>query len=300
MATSKIEQLLLSITMDKPPVAFFCRKKEKVKMKKFLLVLSLGFILILASGCSNSSNVFEFILDESYDGFVTMATSADYPPYENIVQGEDGKNTVVGVDIEIAKAIANRLNKNLRVVHKGFDFLVEDVRSGKIDFIIAGITPTPSRKEIIDFSKSYYTEESILQVVLVHKDNVDLYQSIEDLNQTTVRVGAQTGSIQQEFAEIFTPNATAKIIQDLKELLNNLDNKQIDALFTEDEVATTQMNSGYEDFVKIYLDTLEGYEGNAVGVQKGNTELLNTINEVIDDLLADGSITTWLDEFSLS
>jgi polar amino acid transport system substrate-binding protein len=137
-------------------------------------------------------------------------------------------------------------------------------------------------------------------VVLVHKDNLDLYQSIEDLNQANVRVGAQTGSIQQEFAEIFTPNATAKIIQDLKELLNNLDNKQIDALFTEDEVATTQMNSGYEDFVKIYLDTLEGYEGNAVGVQKGNTELLNTINEVIDDLLADGSITTWLDEFSLS
>jgi polar amino acid transport system substrate-binding protein len=269
-------------------------------MKKLFTVLVMGLFLILAYGCTNSSNVFEFILDESYDGFVTMATSADYPPYENIVEGSDGKNTVVGVDIEIAKAIAHRLNKNLRVVHKGFDFLVEDVRSGKIDFIIAGITPTPSRKEIIDFSKSYYTEESILQVVLVHKDNVDLYETIDDLNQTSVRVGAQTGSIQQEFAEIFTPNATAKIVQDLKELLNNLNNKQIDALFTEDEVATTQINSGYEDFVKIYLDSLEGYEGNAVGVQKGNSELLSVINEVIDDLLEDGSITTWLDEFSLS
>ncbi|MCD4826797.1 MAG: transporter substrate-binding domain-containing protein [Acholeplasmataceae bacterium] len=269
-------------------------------MKKLLSVIFLGLVLFLASGCTNSSNVFEFILDESYDGFVTMATSADYPPYENIVEGEDGKNTVVGVDIEIAKAIATRLEKNLRVVHKGFDFLVEDVRSGKIDFIIAGITPTPSRKEIIDFSKSYYTEESIVQVVLIHKDNVNLYQSIEDLNQNTVRVGAQTGSIQQEFAEIFTPNATAKIIQDLKELLNNLDNKQIDALFTEDEVATTQMNSGYDDFIKIELSALEGYEGNAVGVQKGNTDLLAIINEVIDELLEDGSITEWLTEFSNS
>lgn len=267
-------------------------------MKKLFLVVVLSLITITAYGCQNSSNVFDFILDENYDGFVTMATSADYPPYENIVQDENGKNTVVGVDIEIAKAIAHRLNKNLRVVHKGFDFLVEDVRSGKIDFIIAGMTPTPSRSEIIDFSKSYYTEDSVVQVVLIHKDDASLYQSIEDLNQSTIRVGAQTGSIQAEFAETFTPLATAKIVQDLKELLNNLENNQIDALFTEEEVANTHMNNGYENFVKLTLPELEGYEGNAVGVQKGNTELLTIINEVIDELLADGSITEWLEVYS--
>jgi len=267
-------------------------------MKKLLVVVVLSLVSLLMFGCQNSSNVFDFVLDESYDDYVTMATSADYPPYENIVEGVDGKNTVEGVDIEIAKAIAKKLNKNLRVVHKGFDFLVEDVRSGKIDFIIAGMTPTPSRSKIIDFSKSYYTEESVVQVVLIHKDNQALYQLIEDLNSQSVRVGAQTGSIQAEFAETFTPLATAKIVQDLKELLNNLENKQIDALFTEDEVATTHMNNGYENFVKLQLSSLEGYEGNAVGVQKGNTELLNVINEVIDELLSDGSITTWLSQYS--
>ena len=202
-------------------------------MKKLYLVVFLMFTKLRMFGCKNSSNVFEFVLDESYDGYVTMATSADYPPYENIVQGEDGKNTVVGVDIEIAKAIARKLNKNLRVVHKGFNFLVEDVRSGKVDFIIAGMTPTPSRAEIIDFSKSYYTEESVVQVVLIHKDHESLYTTIDDLNEASVRVGAQTGSIQAEFAETFTPLATAKIVQDLKELLNNLENNQNNALFTE-------------------------------------------------------------------
>ena len=185
-------------------------------MKKLLVVVVLSLVSLLMFGCQNSSNVFDFVLDESYDGYVTMATSADYPPYENIVEGADGKNTVEGVDIEIAKVIAKKLNKNLRVVHKGFDFLVEDVRSGKIDFIIAGMTPTPSRSKIIDFSKSYYTEESVVQVVLIHKDNQALYQLIEDLNSQSVRVGAQTGSIQAEFAETFTPLATAKIVQDLK------------------------------------------------------------------------------------
>lgn len=263
----------------------------------FILVLLVIGGLSL-SACSNSTNVFDFILDESYTEFITMATSADYPPYENIVQDENGKNTVVGVDVEIAKAIATRLGKNLRIVHKGFDFLVEDVRSGKVDFIIAAMTPTPSRALIIDFSKSYYTEDTVNQVILIHKDNVDLYQSIEDLNITGVRVGAQTGSIQAEFAELFTPNATAKIIQDLNELLNNLNNDQIDALFTEGPVADTHINNGYPDFIKLELASLEGYEGNAVGVQKGNTELLTIINLVIDELIAQGKIAEWLATYS--
>ncbi len=267
-------------------------------MKKVLILALFVIFGFSLSACSNSSNVFDFILDEDYTEFVTMATSADYPPYENIVEGEDGKSTVVGVDIEIGKANAKALGKNLRVVHKGFDFLIEDVRSGKVDFIIAGLTPTPSRALIIDFSQSYYTEETVDQVVLIHKDNVALYQDIEDLNAAGVRVGAQTGSIQAEFAEYFTPLATAKIIQDLNELLNNLSNKQIEALFTEGPVADTHINNGYPDFIKLELSSLAGYEGNAVGVQKGDTELLSVINTVINQLITDGQIALWLEEFS--
>jgi len=267
-------------------------------MKKLLMFVIVAISALGISGCSNSSNVFDFILDEDFTEFVTMATSADYPPYENIVQDENGKNTVVGVDIEIAKAIAVALGKNLRVVHKGFDFLVEDVRAGKVDFIIAAMTPTPSRQLVIDFSKSYYTEETVAQVVLIHKDNVNVYQSIEDLNVSGVRVGAQTGSIQAEFAELFTPNATAKIIQDINELFNNLNNDQIDALFTEGPVADAKINDGYSDFVKLTLTTLEGYDGNAVGVQKGNDALLTVINQVIDDLNEQGLIAQWLVTYS--
>lgn len=266
-------------------------------MKKILVLILVLIGSFSFAACSKSTNVFDFILDDSYTEFVTMATSADYPPYENIVEGEDGKNTVVGVDIEIGKEIAKALGKNLRVIHKGFDFLVEDVRNGKVDFIIAAMTPTPSRAEIIDFSKSYYTEESVPQVVLIHNDNVDLYTSIESLNVAGVRVGAQTGSIQAEFAEIFTKNATAKVIQDLNELMNNLSNKQIDALFTEGPVADTKINQDFP-FTKLELSALEGYEGNAVGVKKGNTELLVVINEVIDELIANGQVAIWLAEFS--
>jgi ABC-type amino acid transport substrate-binding protein len=277
-------------------LAFF-NPKEK-KMKKLLVVLFLMLAVFGLSACSNSSNVFDFELDPSYTEFVTMATSADYPPYENIVKDENGKNTVVGVDIEIGKAIARALGKNLRVIHKGFDFLVEDVRAGKVDFVIAGLTPTPTRAQVVDFSKSYYTEESVQQVILVHKDNLALYDTLAKINVAGVRVGAQSGSIQAEFASVFTPNATAKLITDLNELLNNLNNNQIDALFTEGTVADTHINGSFPDFVKIEIDSLEGYEGNAVAVQKGDTELLELINDVIDELIAQGKISEWLEEFS--
>ena len=123
-------------------------------MKKLLLGLVSLLLWFGLSSCQSSSNVFDFVLDESYDGFVTMATSADYAPYEWIVDDGNGKSVVQGVDIEITKEIARALGKNLRVIHKGFDFLIEDVRNDRVDFIIAGLTPTPSRAEIIDFSKS--------------------------------------------------------------------------------------------------------------------------------------------------
>ncbi|HAX02321.1 MAG: hypothetical protein A2Y45_03410 [Tenericutes bacterium GWC2_34_14] len=266
-------------------------------MKKLVLVMFTALITLGLAACTNTSNVFDFILDESYDSFVTMATSADYAPYESIAEGPDGKNTVVGVDIEIAKEIARALGKNLRVIHKNFDFLVEDVRSGKVDFIIAGITPTPSRAEIIDFSKSYYTEASVEQVLLIHEDNVAQYPTIESLNQAGLRIGAQTGTIQVEFAQLFTPNATLKVISDINELMNNLNNKQIDGLFTEGPVADARINGG-ASFVKLILDEALDYEGNAVGVKKGNVELLNVINAVIDQLIADGQIQIWLEQYS--
>lgn len=266
-------------------------------MKKLFLSMFFVGLVIALSSCTSSSNVFDFELDESYDGYITMATSADYAPYEWIVEDENGKSTVQGVDIEIAKAIAHALNKNLRVIHKGFDFLIEDVRNGKVDFIIAGLTPTPSRAEIIDFSNSYYTEESVTQVVLIHEDNINSYQNVESLNKAGLRVGAQTGAIQVEFAKLFTPLATHKVVSDINELMNNLTNKQIDALFTEGPVAQTRINDG-APFVQLVLEGVDHYQGNAVGVKKGNTELLTVINDVITELIALGKITEWLETYS--
>lgn len=267
-------------------------------MKKIflgLLLLIATTTLVACDDATTSSNVFEFILDESYDEFLVMETSADYPPYENIEVSDDG-STVVGIDIEIAKAIADAAGKNLQVVHKGFDFLITDIQNGKADFAIAAITPTPERLEQVDFSNSYY-DASDEQVVVIQKSDANLYQSIDDINLATVIVGAQLGSLQSYLVQEQASTAQAQYLQDLNTLFTNLNNDQIDAIFSEQTVAETKISQEYSDLMIAF--TVESqYTGNAIAVQKGDTELLALINSVIDELNESGQIDEWVAYYS--
>jgi ABC-type amino acid transport substrate-binding protein len=133
-------------------------------------------------------------------GKIVLGTSADYPPYE-FHKEIDGKDTIVGFDIEIAKAIAKDLGVELEIKDMDFDGLLLALNAGKVDFVIAGMTPDPERD--VEFSKIYY---NALQGLLVHADNKDVYKTIDDL--TGKRIGAQKGAIQEKLAK--------KEIKDLK------------------------------------------------------------------------------------
>ncbi|MDY0211176.1 MAG: transporter substrate-binding domain-containing protein [Acholeplasma sp.] len=252
-------------------------------MKKIVTVLAFLLSLLGLSACG-SSNLYTFTLDESYDGFITLGTSADYAPYEWIKK-HDGKQSLVGIDIEIAKSIAHAMKKNLKVVNKGFDFLLEDLKQGKVDFVLAGMTPTEKRKEEVDFSKVYY---EAIQVVLVHESKLGTYQTFEDLNQSTIRIGAQLGSIQQELADTFT-NAQKQYIQTIPDLMMRLSDGQIDAVIVEKPVADGYVKN--QDNLGISSITIGDPEGgSAVAVQKGNEAFLEVINAVIDELVTSGKM----------
>jgi len=258
-----------------------------------LLVLTATLSLVACD--SQSSNVFEFILDDSFNEFLVMETSADYPPFENIEE-VDGKNTVVGIDIEIAKAIALAAGKNLQVVHKGFDFLITDIQNGKADFAIAAITPTPERLEQVDFSDVYLDNEDE-QVVVIKSSNASNYITIDDINLETVRVGAQTGSLQSYILQDQAPEAYATYIQDLNTLFENLNNGQIEVLLSEKTVAETYIADEYSD-LQIAFSVYSQYNGNAIAVQKDNDDLLAIINETILTLRESGQIDTWVEYYS--
>ena len=253
-------------------------------MKKIGLMVLLFIGLTALYACSNSS-VYTYIIDESYTEYITMGTSADYPPYEWPKQVE-GKTTLVGIDVEIAKHIAKAAGKNLRIVNKGFDFLLSDLASGRVDFVLAGMTPTEERAKQVDFSAIYY---EATQVVMIKSQKVETYTSISSLDLKTVKIGAQLGSIQQDLLNEHFLSAQQHIIQNLQNLVMQLKDGQIDALIVEKPVADGYVKQHSDLAIANFLiGDPDG--GSAIAVQKGNQALLSIINTVIDKLISSGEM----------
>jgi polar amino acid transport system substrate-binding protein len=254
-------------------------------MKKWFNLMAFTAIVLLTfavTACS-SSNIFTYVIDASYTEYVTMGTSADYPPYE-WPMNVGGKQTLVGIDIEIAKHIAAALQKNLRVVNKSFDYLLEDLQAGKVDFVIAGMTPTPAREEVVDFSIVYY---EAVQVVLIKETNASVYTSIESLNQPTLRVGAQLGSIQAGLLTDNFPSAQATILTQIPDLILRLQQGQVDAVIVEGPVAQGYLqNVSGLAIASFSIGEPDG--GSAVAVKSGDTQLLQVINQVLTQLIESG------------
>lgn len=258
-------------------------------MKKIIGLISIALLVGLTSfmgGCT-SSNIYTYIIDENYTEFIVMGTSADYPPYE-WPKNVDGKQTLVGIDIQIGLAIASELGMNLQVINKGFDFLLDDLSKGKVDFVIAGMTPTEERGQIVDFSMVYYEAH---QVILTTSANQANYLLMEDLNVNTIRVGAQMGSIQQDLAEDTFPLAQKVYLQAVPDLILKLSQGLIEAVLVEQPVAEGYLTN-IQGLAILDFEIGEPDGGSAVAVQKGNTELLSTINSVLEELISSGALDT--------
>ncbi|NLK12170.1 MAG: ABC transporter substrate-binding protein/permease, partial [Candidatus Phytoplasma sp.] len=171
-----------------------------------------------------------------------------------------------------------------------------DVQNGKADFALAGLTPTTERLEQVDFSISYFTEENT-QVALVRNTDLNKFKTVDDINQSNVKIGAQASSLQQKIALEQAPLAHTKFIAELPALLEDLKNGQIDVLFTEAAIANTHIAGNYGMLAISNAEIKSNYDGNAVAVQKGS-ELLPTINEVVEELKTSGQIDEWIEYYS--
>lgn len=258
--------------------------------KSFILVLLMTILLIL-QGCG-SANTHVYILDSSYEEFITMGTSADYPPFE--WQGKvDGKLTVVGIDVEIAKLIAINEGKNLKIVNKSFDFLLEDLENEKLDFVMAGLSATEEREKRVLFSIDYYNDGHAL---LINKKDSNKFNSIDALNKKEFKVGAQKGTVQQDIVTKLFTKAQTNYVDSLGFLVSNLRGNTLDGLLVEVPVA--------ESYVKI-MDYLaiadiefenDGNNGFGVAVNKKSTELIKRINKVIKEIKESGKLSEIINE----
>lgn len=216
-------------------------------------------------------------------GKIVLGTSGDYPPYE-FHKAVDGKDTIVGFDIEIAKEIAKDLGVTLEVKEMSFDGLLTALNAGKIDFVLAGMTPKPERLESADFSNIYYTA---VQTLVVRAEDASKIKSADDLNGKVV--GVQKGSIQVDVAAEQLPKAEAKLLGKITDIVLSLKTNKVQAAIIEGPVAKSYVNANKDLIISdVKLNAPDA--GSAVAVDKGNKELVAEINKTLDRLTKAGLI----------
>lgn len=213
-------------------------------------------------------------------GKLIMSTNASFPPYE--MTTDDGG--FEGIDVEIAEAIAKKLGLTLEIQDMDFDAALLAVQQGKSDIVMAGVSVTEKRKMVMDFSNSYATG---VQVVIV-KDGSDV--TMDNLGEKMI--GTQRGTTGYIYASDTPENGGygedhVTAYDNGATAVQALINKQVDCVIIDEAPA--------KEYVKANpgLSILEGKwveEQYAIGMAKGNTELVNAVNKALDELTKDGTI----------
>ena len=246
-------------------------------MKKFLAVL-LAALMICVSfvACSSEKKSDDTNTDKDTKETLTMVTNAEFPPYEY----KEG-DKVVGIDADVAQAIADKLGMKLEIVDTKFDAIIPGVQSGKYDMGMAGMTVTPERKQSVAFSDSYAKG---IQSIIV-KQGSDI-KSVDDLSEKS-KIGVQLGTTGDIYAkEDFGDEAVQEFDKGADAVQALLAGK-IDCVIIDNEPAKSFVaaNEGLE-----ILSTSYAEEEYAICFKKDNTELQTKVNGALKELIADGTL----------
>ncbi|MFP3916946.1 transporter substrate-binding domain-containing protein [Lysinibacillus telephonicus] len=260
-----------------------------MKNKYFLFMLVLVIGILAACGTAEEGNTTEG--NNAADGSETEATteeakvlrvgtSADYAPFEYVDTAVSDE--IIGFDIDLANIVAERLGYKLEFTNSDFNSLIPGLQADKFDFVIAGMTPTKDRDEVVDFSIPYYETEQYL--VSPKESNI---ASLEDLKGKVV--GAQVSSIQEELANtlaaehgfsVESRNLIPEVIQELK-------NGRFQGAVIENIVAENYL--AQNDDLAAFPIEVEDPDFKAVVFQEGS-ELKAEFDEVIQALVDEGKI----------
>lgn len=250
---------------------------KKGMLKKIFAIATIGVMSLglISCGGKKTDEPVDKLSQIKENGKLVVGLSADYAPYEFHIKNEDGKDEIVGFDIDIAKEIAKDMGVELEVQDMNFENLVAGVSAGKIDLAISGMTPDAERKKSVDFSDIYYIAE---HGFLVKAENKDKYKTFEDLKGQ--KVGAQMGAIQADIAEEKIPDADIQLLSNVNDLVLSLKTGKIEALVVELPVAEMIVKNNPELVVGEEKAT-DAEGGSAVALQKEQQALLDSINTTI-------------------
>lgn len=261
------------------------------KMKKlFCAALAAAMLMATMSGCGSSQNRLEKIKES---GKLVLATSPDLAPleFEDLSSGEA---QYVGSDIELAKYIAEKLGVELEISAMDFSAVQAAIPSGQADIAISGFAKTEERAQNMELSTPFNITEDGGQTVLVAKGQGANYTTAEDFSG--LQIGAQNGSLQYNLVSSQLPEDVEIVpVGSLNDGVLMLETGKIDALASDLSNAELLLEShdGIEttDFMFEYSS-----EGNVAAVKKGETELIEAVNEIIDEVNELGLYQQWKEE----
>lgn len=292
-----IKPILLDIFRkhDKMDIVLKSNKWRIIKIMKKLTAIVFSLVLSLslaACGTKNDSTAKEGQTEQqtgekgqdtnTEGGTLIVGTEAGFAPYE-YMEGDK----IVGVDMDIAEAIAVSMGKTLEIKNMDFDGALAAVQSGKIDMVAAGVSITEEREKVMDFSAKYVDSTD---VIVVNKQSPAV-SSAEELEGKTI--GVQQGNVADNWVSDpeNVKDATIKRYTKFVQAAEDLKNNKIDAIVMDvypaeelvaanEELVIVKEDNSKEDssYVEVFSDSY------AIAVKKGNTELLEKINAVIEEL----------------
>lgn len=285
-------------------------------LKKTMTVLSAMTLILCVTGCaeeggaSKSSSLQEEkqevlkpevdtsdmgpVLQRIYErGYLTVGSATGYAPYI-FVDISSPNQEATGTDMELAKKVAEKLGVELKYVDMVFSGLISAVTTDKIDFALGGMTPTEERKESVDFSNEYLFTE---QRVLVRKEDVDKFKTIDDLNGATIAI--QKSTTQDMLATDFCKDSTIIRLDKVPNAILELTSKNADVVIIEEIVAQQYIIENNDlTICEIEFPEERKLKTSSVAFKKGNEDFIKIVNEVIAECEDEGAFDEWVTEYS--
>ena len=270
--------------------------QSKKKFWQILLAVALAILTTVAfTGCSSSEKKPETgaaAADDSLSkikskGKLVVGLNAEFAPFEFHTM-IDGKDTVAGFDLDLAKTVAKDMGVELEVKELAFDALLTALQNNQVDIVISGVSATEERRKSVDFSEPYYRG---VQVLLTTKDNVGKFNSFADLKGK--KIGLQLSSLQDRLMNTLLPDGNYTKIESMNTLFLSLKSNQIEGIVTTKIVSEMAAVANPEfviaDKVKIDDSSLNS-PGVGVAMRKNSPALQAQINSTVKRLKDSGEM----------
>lgn len=264
-------------------------------MKKITGIIVTALALFALGSCGSSGGSSSSSSDKSDNqlaaikksGVLKVATSADYAPFEFHTM-VDGKDKIVGSDIDLVNEIAKELGVKAEVSDMSFNTVLASLKEGKSDIAISAISATDERKEQFDFTDNYYNPP---QVVVINKKNKDAYTSTDALKDKNV--GAQKGSIQEDVVKTQIEGSKLVTIDKVPNMVVEVNQGSLDAMVVEKTIAESYIAQNPDLTIADITLKPSADEAFAIALPKGSSDLQKELNTIIKKLNDEGKV----DEF---